>query len=176
LKKTDEIYYKTGSVADGSKRPPLYLIANDLTFALNVTVEDFTIWTESGTQIVNKINNVFGIGDDSYGANNGIKSLSGTESPSTYTSSYTVTATPTNWEAPTTPSWAAPSTGYGSKFSDFCFCHFFKGYLTSCSLYSDPGLSACSSLASRWNRLRPALLGNILILSIHLVNSHVFFI
>ncbi|KAJ5739720.1 CAZyme family GH28 [Penicillium manginii] len=105
----------SGSVADGSKRPPLYLIANDLTFALNVTVEDFTIWTESGTQIVNKINNVFGIGDDSYGANNGIKSLSGTESPSTYTSSYTVTATPTNWEAPTTPSWAAPSTGYGTS-------------------------------------------------------------
>lgn len=114
-KKTNQLYYKTGSVADGSKRPPLYLIANDLTFALNVTVEDFTVWTESGTQIINKISNVFGVGDDSYGANNGIKNLTGTESPYSYTSSYTVTATPTNWESPTTPSWAAPSTGYGSK-------------------------------------------------------------
>ncbi|CAI7638895.1 unnamed protein product [Penicillium pancosmium] len=105
----------SGSVADGSKRPPLYLIANDLTFALNVTVEDFTVWTQSGTQIINKVSNVFGVGDDSYGANNGIKNLTGTESPYSYTSSYTVTATPTNWEPPTTPSWAAPSTGYGSK-------------------------------------------------------------
>ncbi|KAJ5973989.1 CAZyme family GH28 [Penicillium waksmanii] len=105
----------SGSVANGSNRPPLYLIANDLTFALNVTVEDFTVWTESGTQIINKISNVFGVGDESYGANNGIKKLTGTESPYTYTSSYTVTATPTNWEPPTTPSWAVPSTGYGTS-------------------------------------------------------------
>lgn len=105
---------EAGSVADGTKRPPLYLIGNDLTFAVNVTIEDFTVWTESGNAIVNKINNVFGSGDNSYGANDGIKSLQGTESSYAYTSTYTVTATPSAWSAPSTPTWAACSTGYGS--------------------------------------------------------------
>jgi hypothetical protein len=107
----------SGSVANGAQRPPLYLIANDLTFATNVTVEDFTVWTEAGTSVVNKISNIFGIGDNSYGSSNGIKSLGAGEAPSPYTSTYTITASPTNWQAPTTPTWAVPSTGYGSKFS-----------------------------------------------------------
>ncbi|KAJ5786800.1 CAZyme family GH28 [Penicillium pulvis] len=104
----------TGSVADGATRPPLYLFANDLTFATNVTVEDFTVWTESGSSVVNKISNIFGSGDDSYGSSDGISSLSQGESPSSYTSTYTITASPTNWQAPTTPTWALPSTGYGT--------------------------------------------------------------
>ncbi|KAL2875240.1 hypothetical protein SGCOL_009530 [Colletotrichum sp. CLE4] len=45
----------SGSVADGAKRPPLYLTANDLTYATNVTVENFSLWTESGNSVVNKI-------------------------------------------------------------------------------------------------------------------------
>ncbi|KAJ5740298.1 endo-rhamnogalacturonase F [Penicillium malachiteum] len=104
----------SGSIADGAERPPLYLIANDLTFATNITLEDFSVWTESGTYVVNKINNVFGTGDDSYGTNDGIVSLAAGESPYAYTSTYTVTASPTNWQAPTSPSWALPSTGYGT--------------------------------------------------------------
>ncbi|KAJ5713615.1 uncharacterized protein N7483_010796 [Penicillium malachiteum] len=104
----------SGSIADGAERPPLYLLANDLTFATNITLEDFSVWTESGTYVVNKINNVFGTGDDSYGTNDGIVSLASGESPYTYTSTYTVTASPTNWQAPTSPSWALPSTGYGT--------------------------------------------------------------
>ncbi|KAJ5912397.1 CAZyme family GH28 [Penicillium tannophilum] len=104
----------SGSVADGAARPPLYLFANDLTFATNVTVEDFTVWTESGSSVVNKISNIFGTGDDSYGSSDGIRSLSQGESPSSYTSTYTITASPTNWQAPTTPTWALPSTGYGT--------------------------------------------------------------
>jgi hypothetical protein len=107
---------KTGSVADGTKRGPLNLIGNDLTFVINTTIEDFAIWTETGSAIVNTINNVFGSGDDNYGANDGIQTLNDTESPYTYTSTYTVTETPSNWQAPGTPTWAAPSTGYGSKF------------------------------------------------------------
>ncbi|KAJ5673551.1 CAZyme family GH28 [Penicillium longicatenatum] len=104
----------SGSVANGATRPPLYLFANDLTFATNVTVEDFTVWTESGSSIVNKISNIFGSADDSYGSNDGIKSLSQGESPSSYTSTYTITASPTDWQAPTTPAWALPNTGYGT--------------------------------------------------------------
>lgn len=103
-------------MAQGTKRPPLYLIANDLTFATNVTVEDFTVWTETGTTVLNKISNIFGTGDNSYGSNDGIKSLDKGESPSPYTSTYTITASPTNWQAPSTPTWAVPSTGYGSKY------------------------------------------------------------
>ncbi|KXH62702.1 murein transglycosylase, partial [Colletotrichum salicis] len=57
----------SGSVADGAKRPPLYLTANDLTYATNVTVENFSLWTESGNSVVNKISNIFGTGDNSYG-------------------------------------------------------------------------------------------------------------
>lgn len=104
-----------GSVADGALRPPLYLFASDLTFATNVTVEEFSVWTETGTTVVNKISNIFGTGDDSYGENDGIQTLQSGESPYTYTSTYTITASPTNWQAPSTPTWALPSTGYGSK-------------------------------------------------------------
>ncbi|EWY97497.1 murein transglycosylase [Fusarium oxysporum NRRL 32931] len=104
----------SGSVADGSKRPPLFLVANDLSFATNVTVEDFSIWTESGSSVVNKISNIFGHGDNSYGQANGIKSLSSGQAPTAYTSTYTVTATPTGWAAPSFPTWAAASTGYGT--------------------------------------------------------------
>ncbi|KOS41525.1 hypothetical protein ACN38_g7604 [Penicillium nordicum] len=104
----------SGSVADGVKRPPLYLVANDLSFATNVTVEDFSVWTESGTTVVNKISNIFGTADHSYGSSNGIKSLGAGESPSPYSSTYTITASPTGWKAPATPTWAVPSTGYGT--------------------------------------------------------------
>nr|ABD67157.1 putative endo-rhamnogalacturonase F [Aspergillus niger] len=104
----------SGSVADGALRPPLYLFASDLTFATNVTVEEFSVWTETGTTVVNKISNIFGTGDDSYGENDGIESLQSGESPYTYTSTYTITASPTNWQAPSTPTWALPSTGYGT--------------------------------------------------------------
>jgi rhamnogalacturonan hydrolase len=75
------------------------------------------VWTESGSSVVNKISNIFGTGDDSYGSSDGIKSLSQGESPSSYTSTYTITASPTNWQAPSTPTWALPSTGYGSMCS-----------------------------------------------------------
>ncbi|KAK9575064.1 hypothetical protein V6Z90_010061 [Aspergillus fumigatus] len=104
----------SGSVANGVQRPPLYLIANDLTYATNVTVEDFTVWTESGSSIVNKISNVFGHGDDSYGPNNGLVSLGAAEQPHTYTSTNIITASPTGWVPPKSPTWAAPSTGYGT--------------------------------------------------------------
>lgn len=103
-----------GSIADGAVRGPLYLIANDLTFATNITLEDFSVWTETGSYVVNKIDNVFGVGDNSYGSNDGIVSLASGKSPYAYTSTYTVTASPTNWQVPTSPSWALPSTGYGS--------------------------------------------------------------
>ncbi|KAJ5313750.1 uncharacterized protein N7443_000634 [Penicillium atrosanguineum] len=108
------LVFRNFSVVDGALRPPLYLVASDLTFATNVTVEEFTVWTETGTDIVNKISNVFGTGDDSYGPNDGIASLQPGQSLYTYTSTYAVTATPANWQLPTTPTWAAPSTGYGT--------------------------------------------------------------
>ncbi|KAE8352875.1 pectin lyase fold/virulence factor [Aspergillus coremiiformis] len=104
----------SGSVADGVKRPPLFLIANDLTYATNVTVEDISLWTETGDKVVNRINNVFGTGDDSYGPHNGLAQLKSGEKPTPYTSRYTITATPTGWVKPASPTWAAPSTGYGT--------------------------------------------------------------
>ncbi|KAM0226730.1 hypothetical protein ACHAPO_012119 [Fusarium lateritium] len=104
----------SGSVGDGAKRPPLFLVANDLRFATNITVEDFSLWTESGTFIVNKIGNIFGHGDNSYGGADGIKSLTSGQSPTPYTSTYTITAKPTGWTAPSLPTWAVTSTGYGT--------------------------------------------------------------
>ncbi|KAJ4168771.1 hypothetical protein NW754_010699 [Fusarium falciforme] len=77
-------------------------------------VEDFSIWTESGTSVVNKISNVYGHSDDSYGEADRIKSLASGQSPTPYTSTYTVTATPSGWTAPSFPTWAAASTGYGT--------------------------------------------------------------
>lgn len=157
----------SGSVADGTKRPPLYLVANDLTFATNVTVEDFSLWTESGTQVVNKISNIFGVGDNSYGPSNGIKSLGAGESPSPYSSTYTLTATPTGWKAPATPTWAVPSTGYGSKlfpisFFFFSFLHLLHQVTNLYSRVPHSCLQPRSSVAPRWCGLRLALLGKLL--------------
>ncbi|GIJ99550.1 hypothetical protein Aspvir_001684 [Aspergillus viridinutans] len=86
----------SGSVANGIQQPPLYIIANDL------------------TSVVNKISNVFSHGNDSYGLNNGLVSLGAAEQPHMYMSTYTITASPTGWVAPESPTWAAPSTGYGT--------------------------------------------------------------
>lgn len=96
-------------------------MANDLTFATNVTVEDFSVWTETNDHVVNKVNNIFGTGDNSYGSNNGIKPLAAGEAPAPYASVITVTASPTGWAVPPLPTWAVPNTGYGSKYSAFIF-------------------------------------------------------
>jgi len=104
----------TGSVADGARRPPLYLISNDLTFATNVSVSDFSLWTESGSDVVNKINNVFATSSNLNDATDGIETLAVGATPVAYTSIITITATPTGWVEPTSPTWAAASTGYGT--------------------------------------------------------------
>ncbi|KIM93395.1 glycoside hydrolase family 28 protein [Oidiodendron maius Zn] len=107
----------TGSLADGALRPPLYLIGNDLFLTDSVTIEDFSLWTEEGSYIVNKINNIYGYGDDVYGPNDGLGiPPSGTTDVtlSTFTSSYTISASPTGWVEPAFPTWAAASTGYGT--------------------------------------------------------------
>ena len=104
----------SGSVANGVARPPLYLVANDLTFATNVTVEDISVWTEAGNSVVNKISNIFGHGDDSYGTGSGIRTLAAGESPVPYSVSYTIKTPPTGWTAVPYPTWAVNNTGYGS--------------------------------------------------------------
>lgn len=110
----------TGSLANGALRPPLYLIGNDLNIADSITVKDFSLWTEEGAYVVNKINNIYGHGDDVYGLNNGLGIVpSGATAASalpTFTSTYTITASPTGWVEPAFPTWAVASTGYGSMF------------------------------------------------------------
>jgi rhamnogalacturonan hydrolase len=90
-------------------------MTSDFIPAQNITIEDFSVWSESTAYIVNKINNVFGTGDDIYGANDELETLLAGAIPTTYTSTYTITAAPTGWTDPTYPAWAAPSTGYGCK-------------------------------------------------------------
>jgi rhamnogalacturonan hydrolase len=107
--------YSPGGIANGAPRPPLYLLASDLIPAVNITVKDFSIWTESGNTVVNRISNIYGTGDDVYGPNDGIEVLEAGATPTTYTSAYTITTPPADWTEPPAPAWAAPSTGYGSK-------------------------------------------------------------
>ncbi|QSZ37639.1 hypothetical protein DSL72_008738 [Monilinia vaccinii-corymbosi] len=106
----------TGSILDGAKRPPLYLIASNFAPATDITIKDVTVWTESGSSVVNKISNIFGTGDDVYGPNNGIVTLGEGESAKSkrYTNTYTITDKPAGWEMPNWPAWAAPVTGYGT--------------------------------------------------------------
>lgn len=104
-----------GGVANGAQRPPLYLLASDLIPAVNITVEEFSVWTETGNYVVNKISNIYGTGDDVYGPNDGLEVLEAGATPTAYTSAYTITVPPTGWTDPPEPAWAAPSTGYGSK-------------------------------------------------------------
>jgi rhamnogalacturonan hydrolase len=102
-------------VANGAQRPPLYLIGNDLFTTQNVTVEGFSVWTESGTAVVNKISNIYGTGDGVYGVNNGLGVVTVGATP-TFTSTITVSASPTGWVVPNYPAWAVPTTGYGSMY------------------------------------------------------------
>ncbi|TGO89471.1 hypothetical protein BPOR_0108g00190 [Botrytis porri] len=106
----------TGSIQNGAQRPTLYLLASDYIPATNVTIKDVTVWTESGSTSVNHISNIFGQGDNVYGTNDGIVSLGAGVDPKTktYTSTYTITSAPTGWATPTWPSWAVPTTGYGT--------------------------------------------------------------
>lgn len=104
-----------GSVANGVKRPPLYLVANDLCFALNVTLQDIELWTESGSSVVNKIQNIYGKDDDVYGANDRLKTVPAAGTPTAYSSAYTITQAPSGWTIPAYPVWAVPTTGYGSE-------------------------------------------------------------
>ncbi|TGO30654.1 hypothetical protein BPAE_0004g01120 [Botrytis paeoniae] len=106
----------TGSIQNGAQRPALYLLASDYIPATNVTIKDVTVWTESGSTSVNHISNIFGQGDNVYGTNDGLVSLGAGENPKTktYTSTYTITSAPTGWATPTWPSWAVPTTGYGT--------------------------------------------------------------
>lgn len=105
----------TGSLANGAKRPPISFIGNDLFVADSVTIEGFSLWTEEGSQVINKINNVYGHGDAVYGPNNGLGVADGHSPLPTFTHAVTVTASPTGWVEPVFPTWAVASTGYGSK-------------------------------------------------------------
>jgi hypothetical protein len=103
----------SGGIADGTLRPALYMFASDLIPAENITVEDFTVWTESNDYVKNQISNIYGTGDDSYGTNE-IPILAAGETPTVYTSTYTITTPPAGWTVPPDPAWAAPSTGWGT--------------------------------------------------------------
>ena len=99
----------------------MYLIGNDLDLTDSVTVEGFSLWTEEGTYVVNKINNIYGHGDDVYGLNNGLgvvpSGVTTVAALPTFTSTHTITTSPTGWVEPAFPTWAVTSTGYGSMFS-----------------------------------------------------------
>ncbi|KAM3065869.1 hypothetical protein ACMFMG_009906 [Clarireedia jacksonii] len=105
----------SGSIANGSVRPPLYLFASDLIPAVDISIEGFSLWTEAGTKVINKISNIFGTADNVYGPNDGIKVLEAGATPTTYTSSYTITTPPaTGWTTPADPKWIAPSSAWGT--------------------------------------------------------------
>ncbi|KAF8862818.1 glycoside hydrolase family 28 protein [Acephala macrosclerotiorum] len=104
----------SGGIADGTLRPALYMFASDLIPAEDITVENFTVWTESNDYVVNHISNIYGTGDDSYGTNNGIPESAIGVTPTAYTSAYTITTPPPGWTVPPDPAWAAPSAGWGT--------------------------------------------------------------
>ena len=106
----------TGSVANGVKRPPVTFIGNDLFLTDSITIEGFSLWTEEGIQVVNKINNAYGHGDSIYGPNNGLGVSDGQRPLPTFTHAVTVTTPPPGWASPTSPAWALASTGYGSAY------------------------------------------------------------
>ncbi|EGP82832.1 unnamed protein product [Zymoseptoria tritici ST99CH_1A5] len=102
----------TGSLVNGSHRPPLFFVANDLVMTTNITVEDVTLWTETGTEVINKINNVYGHGDSIYGPNDGLGDPNSKLVP--FNKTATVTTPPDGWTLPNDPSWALPAVGYGT--------------------------------------------------------------
>jgi hypothetical protein len=81
----------------------------------DVTLDGVELWTETGTQVVNQINNVYGHGDNIYGPNDGLGDPNTDLVP--FNKSVTVTTPPDGWVVPDSPAWALPAIGYGSMFS-----------------------------------------------------------
>lgn len=106
-----------GSVANGSFRAPVRIYGSDLTYALNVSLIDFFLWTDVGDYVVNDISNVYGSSDN---ADDDIHTLAPGATPTTFTDLVTLTASPTGWVSPTYPAWVVGTTGYGSESSLPC--------------------------------------------------------
>jgi rhamnogalacturonan hydrolase len=62
-----------GSCSDGSRRAPINVICPDAQPCKGITIENFSVWTESGSRVLYKCANAFGAGG-CLEAGNGVKS------------------------------------------------------------------------------------------------------
>ncbi|KXL47932.1 glycoside hydrolase family 28 protein [Acidomyces richmondensis BFW] len=95
----------TGDCADGTERAPIFVDCPSTQPCTNINLQDISIWTDSGTEEFYKCENAWGEG---YCVRSG-------SNPTAYSSTITVTATPTGWEAPYMPS--DLSTGFATNAS-----------------------------------------------------------
>lgn len=93
----------SGNVDNGVSRGPIVIRGSDIVPLTDITLEDINMWTLNGNKIVNQCKDVYGSGSCV---------RSETQGTPTYTTSQTVTATPTGYATPTKPSWAVE--GYGT--------------------------------------------------------------
>ncbi|KAH8887671.1 rhamnogalacturonase [Thozetella sp. PMI_491] len=80
-----------GSCSDGNRRGPISVVCPDGTPCHGININDFAVWTESGSRVLYKCANAFGAGGC---LRNGAAS-------SYPVSTMTVAATPAGWAAPT---------------------------------------------------------------------------
>lgn len=93
----------TGHVDNGVSRGPIVIRGSDIVPLTDITLTDINMWTLKGKEIVDQCKNVYGSGS-CVRANDG--------QTTTYTTSQTVTATPTGYTSPASPTWAVE--GYGT--------------------------------------------------------------
>jgi hypothetical protein len=72
------------SPVPATHKPAFYLIGNDITGVVSITIEDFSVWTESNTSVINIIENFYGNSDNIYGPNDGLEVLAPGATPIPY--------------------------------------------------------------------------------------------
>ncbi|KAL8714111.1 MAG: hypothetical protein Q9220_001839 [cf. Caloplaca sp. 1 TL-2023] len=91
-----------GHVDNGVSRGPVVIRGSDIVPLQDIAIKEMNVWTLNGNKVVDQCKNV-------YGSGNCIKAAAGSAA---YTTSQTVTATPTGYKIPAKPTWAVE--GYGT--------------------------------------------------------------
>src|SRR5277367_5944426 len=95
----------TGHIDNGVSRGPIVIRGSDIVPLTDITLEAFNMWTLNGNKVIHQCKNVYGTGFCA-------GSLAAGATPTTFTTSMTVTATPAAYTSPTKPAWAVE--GYGT--------------------------------------------------------------
>ncbi|KUJ23727.1 pectin lyase-like protein [Mollisia scopiformis] len=132
----------TGTMDNGAERGAIVIRGSDIVPAVDISLEDFDMWTVNGNKVINQCKNVYGTG---YCAG-----TSTAASLTTFTTSVTSTVAPTGFVTPTSPAWGI--SGYGTTdpipvYTPAVFWSPASSGVASTTASADGAVSASASVA-----------------------------